>query len=227
MPAVDQMHASDCGRLAAAQPPSGSWPEARRALGAGCTPELIARDSFVAGDADEVPEAGFPSRMPYYFRHTSRFRNQQHARALMRLRCCSRPFAASGTLHYNTPTHCPHCDGLGRDKTAEHALLDCPAYADLRAEPRFVPLFGNLPALARMRAFVRSADQHTLGAFVHACVERTEHGSHLNPVTQRWCFTVQSHEPGCLQERATAGRCDNPNSNPGHHQAPHISNHCP
>jgi hypothetical protein len=127
---------------------------------------------FAAGDADEVPEAGFPSRMPYYFRHTSRFRNHQHARALMRLRCCSPPFSASPTLHYNTPTHCPHCDGLGRDETAEHALLDCPAYADLRAEPRFAPLFANLPALARMRAFARSADQHTLGAFVHACFER-------------------------------------------------------
>jgi hypothetical protein len=68
-------------------------------------------------------------------------------------------------LHYNTPTHCPHCDGLGHDETAEHALLDCPAYADLRAEPRFAPLFANLPALARMH-------QHKLGAFVHACFER-------------------------------------------------------
>jgi hypothetical protein len=47
---------------------------------------------FAACDADEVPEAGFPSLMPYYFRHTSRFRNHQHARALMRLRCCSPPF---------------------------------------------------------------------------------------------------------------------------------------
>jgi hypothetical protein len=110
--------------------------------------------------------------MPYYFRHTSRFRNHQHARALMRLRCCSPPFAASPTLHYNTPTVCTHCDGRDLDETAEHALLDCPAYADLRAAPRFAPLFADLPAHDRMRALVRSADQHALGAFVHACFER-------------------------------------------------------
>jgi hypothetical protein len=43
---------------------------------------------------------------------------------------------------------------------------------DLRAALRFAPLLANLPAHARMRAFVRYADQHTLGAFVHACFER-------------------------------------------------------
>jgi hypothetical protein len=90
----------------------------------------------------------------------------------MRLRCCS-PLLLRHRLFITTPPlHCPHCDGLGRDETAEHALLDCPAYADLRAEPRFAPLFANLSALARMCAFARSADQHTLGAFVHACFER-------------------------------------------------------
>jgi hypothetical protein len=57
-------------------------------------------------------------------------------------------------------------------QTTEHALLNCPAYADLRAAPRFAPLFANLPAHARLNAFVRSADQHTLGACVHACFER-------------------------------------------------------
>jgi hypothetical protein len=57
-------------------------------------------------------------------------------------------------------------------ETAEHALLDCPAYADLRAAPRFASLFADLPAHARMRALVRSADERTLGAFVHDCFER-------------------------------------------------------
>jgi hypothetical protein len=42
----------------------------------------------------------------------------------------------------------------------------------LPAAPRFAPLFADLPAHDRMRALVRSADQHTLGAFVHACFER-------------------------------------------------------
>jgi hypothetical protein len=39
------------------------------------------------------------------------------------------PLKASPTLQYNTPTLCPHCDGRDLDETAEHALLDCPAYA--------------------------------------------------------------------------------------------------
>jgi hypothetical protein len=70
----------------------------------------------------------------------------------LRPRCSSPPFAAFLILHYNTPTHWPHWDGLSLDETAEHALLDCPAYAELRAEPLFAPLFANLPAHACMRA---------------------------------------------------------------------------
>ena len=108
--------------------------------------------------------------MPQYFRHTSRFRNHQHARALMRLRCCSPPFAASPTLHMGGDTSCPHCPSTA--ETAEHALLDCPAYADLRSTARFSPLFANPPAQARMRALAGAADQYALGAFVHACFER-------------------------------------------------------
>ncbi|KAI8465314.1 MAG: hypothetical protein J3K34DRAFT_91905 [Monoraphidium minutum] len=57
-------------------------------------------------------------------------------------------------------------------ETAEHALLDCPAYADLRSTARFSPLFANPPAQARMRALAGAADQYALGAFVHACFER-------------------------------------------------------
>jgi hypothetical protein len=53
-----------------------------------------------------------------------------------------------------------------------HWLLDCLACAGLRAALHFAPLFADLPAHARMHALVRSADQHTLGAFVHACFER-------------------------------------------------------
>jgi hypothetical protein len=48
-----------------------------------------------APDCDK--EQGFPEKMPFYFRHTSRF-NREHTRSLMRLRCCSDPFAACPSL---------------------------------------------------------------------------------------------------------------------------------
>ncbi|KAI8466642.1 MAG: hypothetical protein J3K34DRAFT_432988, partial [Monoraphidium minutum] len=63
-------------------------------------------------------------------------------------------------------------EGFTAAETAEHALLDCPAYADLRSTARFSPLFANPPAQARMRALAGAADQFALGAFVHACFER-------------------------------------------------------
>jgi hypothetical protein len=109
--------------------------------------------------------------MPYYFRHTSRF-EREHVRALMRLRCCSDPFAASPTLHYGGPDDCGRCTA-GPPETAEHALLDCPAYAPLRADARFASHFAQpLPAgAARWPAFVRTHDQQTLASFVHACFE--------------------------------------------------------
>jgi hypothetical protein len=125
---------------------------------------------FAVPEGQGEAEPGFPPRMPHYFRHTSRFRNHQHARALMRLRCCSPPFAASPTLHYGGDTSCPHCPST--PETSEHALLDCPAYAGLRADPRFSPLFAALPAQTRLRALASAADQFALGAFVHACFER-------------------------------------------------------
>lgn len=115
--------------------------------------------------------------MPYYFRHTSRFREHQHVRALMRLRCCSDPFAASPTLHRGGSLECSRCRA-GCPETAEHALLDCPAYAPLRADARFASLFARpLPAgAARWAAFARGCDQHVLASYVHACFEN--HSQH-------------------------------------------------
>jgi hypothetical protein len=49
--------------------------------------------AFAPTPVDRVREPGFSDAMPYYFRHTSRF-EREHVRALMRLRCCSDPFAA-------------------------------------------------------------------------------------------------------------------------------------
>ncbi|KAI8475601.1 MAG: hypothetical protein J3K34DRAFT_403809 [Monoraphidium minutum] len=57
--------------------------------GGGARAEYAAHFAVPNGQGDAEP--GFPSGMPQYFRHTSRFRNHQHARALMRLRCCSPP----------------------------------------------------------------------------------------------------------------------------------------
>jgi hypothetical protein len=109
--------------------------------------------------------------MPHYFRHPSSFHAHKHARALMRLRCCSTPFAACPSRQGGGPNGfaaCAACAG-GHPETAEHALLDCPAYADLRSDPHFSPLFATpLAPPARLRAFARNPDQRTLGAFVHA-----------------------------------------------------------
>ena len=127
---------------------------------------------FKVGPAEREVEEGFPPEMPYYFRHTSRFNHHEHARALMRLRCCSTPFAACPTLHTGAPVECRRCPAAPPE-TAEHALLDCPAYADLRESARFAPLFENpLPPQARMRAVASQKFQRLLAEFVHACFER-------------------------------------------------------
>jgi hypothetical protein len=116
--------------------------------------------AFAPTPADRVREPGFRDAMPYYFRHTSRF-EREHVRALMCLRCCSDPFAASPTLHYGGPDDCSRCTA-GSPETAEHALLDCPAYAPLRADARFASLFAQpLPAGRRaglLCAHTRPAD---------------------------------------------------------------------
>ena len=127
--------------------------------------------AFAPTAADDSPEPGFPRRMPYYYRHTSLFRAHAHARALMRLRCCSDPFAASPTLHYDASPGCMRC-AAAPPETAEHALLDCPSFSRLRAEPRFAALFASpLPPGERLRAFVRLPDQFALAEFVHTCFE--------------------------------------------------------
>ena len=137
--------------------------------------------AFAPSPADARPEPGFPPGMPYYYRHASHFGAHTHVRALMRLRCCSDPFAASPTLHYGGPPVCPSCAARARadpgapdapPETAEHALLDCETYATLRADPCFSHLFSPpLAPAARLRAFVRLPDQHALAAFVHECFE--------------------------------------------------------
>ena len=129
-------------------------------------------ECFAATRAEHRDEPGFPPEMPEYFRHTTRFNSAQAARALMRLRCCSTPFAACPTLHSGVDPVCTRC-AAGVPETAEHALLDCPAYADLRDQPRYAPLFeAPLPQQRRMRAFAHQHRQRLLGEFVHACFER-------------------------------------------------------
>jgi hypothetical protein len=106
-----------------------------------------------------VREPGLPDAMPYYFRHASRFEHQHVRAALWRPRRLR-------SVHRRLP------------KTAEHALLDCSAYAPLRADARFASLFAQpLPAgAARWPAFVHTHDQRTLASLVHACVEdRAQH----------------------------------------------------
>jgi hypothetical protein len=131
-------------------------------------------DTFAIPPGVGEAEPGFLPHMPYYFRHPSSFHAHEHARALMRLRCCSTPFAACPSRHGGGPNTCMACTA-GPPETAEHALLDCPAYAGLRSDPRFSPLFAAPPAPpARLRAFARTPDQRTLGAFVHAVFTQRE-----------------------------------------------------
>ena len=93
----------------------------------------------LAGD-EHVYEHAFPKTMSWPFRHTSRYRCLSHARAMVRLRCCSTPLAACPTNRSATLRVCPRCT-LGVDQTAEHMLLDCPSTAPARASAHFAPLF--------------------------------------------------------------------------------------
>lgn len=94
---------------------------------AACLPVCLC--AFAVTADEQAADPGFPPDMPYYFRHTSRLRHPLRTRALMRLRCCSMPFAA-----------CP-------------TLLDCPAYVALCVDARFAPLLAApLPPGARLRA---------------------------------------------------------------------------
>ena len=75
------------------------------------------------------------------------------------------PFAACPTLHTGTPVECKRCPAA-TPETAEHALLDCPAYAELRESARFAPLCENaLPPQVRMRAFASQKFQRLLAEF--------------------------------------------------------------
>jgi hypothetical protein len=114
------------------------------------------------------PNPANPPEMPYYFSHTSSF-HPNHARALMRTRCCSDPFAASATLWGSAtrPTHCPPCTNTPH--MIEHVLLDCPAYIHIRAN--FPSLFDHTPPLSRLRSLRSCPNQRTRASFVHQCFE--------------------------------------------------------
>ena len=151
----------------------GAWDELKTALAAenagrqGVWAEYAAAFEPLAGAEPE--ESGFPDSMPCYFRHTARFNSHAHARALMRLRCCSAPCAACATS-FREGTTCRSC---GVPETPEHVLMDCPAHADLRAKPRFAPLFqAAAPPLSAFRAFVSQPRQYSLAEFTFLCFER-------------------------------------------------------
>ena len=76
----------------------------RLGRGPASRPRLVAAAyaAFAAFPADAQIEPGFPPGMPCYYRRAS-FKAHTHVRALMRLRCCSDPFAASPTLHSGEP----------------------------------------------------------------------------------------------------------------------------
>ena len=111
---------------------------------------------------------------PAYFAETSRFRERDHVRALMQLRCGSAPFVACATLRRlrgDQPVSCTCCP---RDtvpspppETAHHILYECPAFAQHRAEERYRPLFATTPAGAHVRPLADHPDQFLLAEFIH------------------------------------------------------------
>lgn len=152
----------------------GAWDElterraAEQAGRPGVMAEYLAAFALHAEPAAPEGEEG-PERLPCYFRHTASFHSHTHVRALMRLRCCSAPFAACATS-YRDDINCPHC---GVPETAAHVLLDCPAHNDLRARPRFAPLFqAAAPPLSSFRAFMTQPRQYSLAEFTSICFER-------------------------------------------------------
>ena len=152
---------------------TGAWHElaalrtAENAGRPGAMAEYLA--AFAPLEGAEPEESGFPRDMPYYFRHTARFKSLAHARALMRLRCCSAPFRACFTS-FREEIACPRC---AVPETPEHVLLDCPAHDDLRSAPRFARLFNAAaPPLSRMRTFVTQPRQYSLAEYTSLCFER-------------------------------------------------------
>lgn len=91
-------------------------------------------------------EDGFPKNMPLYVRHTARFANLEHARALMQLRCGSTPLATSAANREATP-FCQYCppgpDAPPNLEDPAHFLLHCPAYASIRSSARYAQLFAQ------------------------------------------------------------------------------------
>ena len=153
---------------------TGAWDElterraAEQAGRQGVMAEYLA--AFAPQTGSAAPEGEDASaRVPCYFRHTASFHSHTHVRALMRLRCCSAPFAACATSHC-VDTNCPCC---GMPETPEHVLLDCPAHNDLRSRPRFAPLFqAAAPPMSSFRAFVTQPRQYSLAEFTSECFER-------------------------------------------------------
>ena len=129
------------------------------------------REHFALEGDEQEPEPAFPNRMPWYFRHTSRFSTLAHARSLMRVRCCSTPLAACPTNYAAASSACPRC-GSGADESVEHVLFDCPSTDPLRADERFSHLFmGPWPLAARLRTFMHTPHQYALAKFIHACLQ--------------------------------------------------------
>jgi hypothetical protein len=173
----------------------GAWDEALLSacegaeVRGGATAEYAAHFAFhAAGRLEErlAEEPGFPWEMPYYFRHTGRFRAHTHARALTRLRCCSTPLKGCPSLHAGG-ARCPHCPQRPPE-TAHHVLFDCGATAHLRGSPAYAALFTpELLAAPRMRMWGHHAPQHLLAQYTHACFQIFQPSELL--------LRLNSHEP--------------------------------
>ena len=128
--------------------------------------------------ADYEQEDGFPAEMPFYIRHTSLF-NPDHARALMRARCCSSDNSACSTTTPSAgPPLCPHCIPASRRlehgvqvprEDLHHVLLSCPHYQQLRENPAYARLF-TPTTQASLTAFLnQQSRQVLLASFISRC----------------------------------------------------------
>ena len=112
--------------------------------------------------------------LPPYFSDTARYRRRDCARALMRLRCCSAPFAACATtrrMHPDKPTRCTCCQ-MRKPETAHHIFYECPAFASCRDDDRYRPLFAALPTGADVRPLADHPNQFLVAQFTHAVFEK-------------------------------------------------------
>ena len=109
----------------------------------------------------------------------------EHAKALMCVRCVAYPLRACPTSFPRGDLSCRRCGAA--DETLEHVFFECEHSKPLRVSDRFSPLFNHPPPSAAvggdntapatttttttLRKFITQPSQYKLAAFIHACFQ--------------------------------------------------------